>query len=76
MVSNVVRCTRWKVITIILDKRDPYTQWYTAPSHFALYELLTQIFVKSGLGRVPLSVGVTFVKNDCKDLPLRASDHV
>ena len=29
MVSNMVRCTRWKVITIIYDKRDPYTQWYT-----------------------------------------------
>ena len=32
MVSNMVRCTRWKVITLDSDRQDPYTQWYALPS--------------------------------------------
>ena len=46
------------------------------PAHFALYELLTQICQKWLGVRVPLSVGITFVKNDCNDLPSGASDPV
>ena len=37
MVSNTVRCTRWKVFTIILDKWDHYTQWYSARSVYEWY---------------------------------------
>ena len=29
MVSNMVRCTRWKVLSIILDKRAHYTRRYS-----------------------------------------------
>ena len=47
----MVRFTRWKVITIILDKPDPYTQWHTPPSPFDKFELITHI-VQNGLGAV------------------------
>ena len=76
MVSNVVRCTRWKVITLVPDRRDPYTQWYTAPSPFCTIWVINSNLSKVALGCVPLSVGITFVKNDCNHLPLGASDHV
>ena len=72
----MVRCTRWKVFAIILDKYDPYTQWYTAPSPFCTIWVINSNLSKVAWGRVPLSVGITFVKNGCNDLPLGASDPV
>ena len=76
MVSNVIRCTQWKVITIILDKCDPYTQWYKLNSYFLqLWGIKSYLSVVTW-ERLPLSVGVTFVKNDCNDLPLSVSDPV
>ena len=32
MVSNAVRCTRWKVTTLVPDRCEPYTQRYSLPS--------------------------------------------
>ena len=47
-----------------------------SPAIFDKFELITHI-VQKWLGvRVPLSVWVMFVKNDCKDLPLGESDHI
>ena len=57
MVSNRVRYTRWKVITIIYDKRDPYTQWYTHA------QPLWQIWVnKSHSAKYPIWVNTSNIE--------------
>ena len=48
MVSNMIRCTQWKVFTIILDKYDAYTQWYPPKATFDKFELITHR-VQNGL---------------------------
>ena len=76
MVSNMVRCTRWKVLSIILDKLAHYTWRYSTCWVSKWYMTYWVIFDIYACGHLPMSSAVTFVQYDCEDLPTGSSDHV